>query len=200
MCISSAYYNLAMCILATYLWLLIIVLNSECPFLQGLEKQLYCTVQLLALVKKSAPTSLPESCFEHLKCLPLFLSFQLVAAQRNCLCAFKTAGFALLCSLCLLPQLSSRKLLKSVLANDLPFNYEEVCHFTNSFTHEGSPLVLHRLNLLSAALSAKGSAWNNAAGGGFPLPLTNAADQRTAAVRRLKKKMTMMIKQMLAVQ
>lgn len=39
-----------------------------------------------------------------------------------------------------------------------------------------------------------------AARGGFPLPLTNAVDQRTAVVRRLKKKMMMMIKQMLAVQ
>ena len=51
----------------------------------------------------------------------------------------------------------------------------------------------------SPAVSADESAWSKAANGGFPLPLTNAADRRTAVVGRLKKKM-MMIKQMLAVQ
>lgn len=84
------------------------------------------------------------------------------------------------------------------MANSLLFNYEEACHLTKSFTGEGSPLILHSLNILSVPFSVKESSWNDTSHGGFPLPLTNAADQRPAVVRRLKNNM-MMIKQMPAV-
>lgn len=145
------------------------------------------------------PVKSEKSCFEDLQ--NLLLSFYSIAAQGCCLCNFKI----LYSCFCIIVQplsfnlINKSKFAKSVLANNLSFNYEDVCHSANTVTHVKHLLwssAASTFCLLPLRLQWMFGTMKNVEAYPFPWQMLRIKNHCSKKIKKKK----MMIKHMIAVQ